>query len=165
MRQLIWFSFLIVLPFQWGLTQNNMAIPAVDLKTLHGEMVPASSLLGDTPVILSFWATWCTPCLKELTVLQEVLPEWQEELEVKLVAISVDDVRSEHRVAPFVKGRGWDFAVYLDPNADLKRAMNVPSIPHTFLFDPSGKIVWQHSGYHEGDEEELLLHLRTIKSK
>ncbi len=54
-----------------------------------------------------------------------------------------------------VNAFGWDYEVFLDKNSDFKRAMNVVNIPHTFLVDGDGKIVYQHTSYAPGDEEEL----------
>ena len=60
------------------------------------------------------------------------------------------------RVQPFVSSRSWEYEVYLDPNGDFKRALNVNNIPHTFLVNGKGEIVWQHNSYTPGDEEELF---------
>ena len=43
----------------------------------------------------------------------------------------------------------------MDPNSDLRRAMGVNNVPHTFLVNGEGKIVWNHNNYSPGDEEEL----------
>lgn len=142
---------------------NDM--PRVDIKTLEGKMVSARSILKGKLTVVSFWATWCKPCVKELSAIHDALPDWEEEIDFTMIAISVDDSRSEHRVVPFVKGRSWEFDVYLDPNSDLKRALNVATVPHTFVFDAKGKLVWQHSGYTEGDEEELLEKLKSLSAK
>jgi cytochrome c biogenesis protein CcmG/thiol:disulfide interchange protein DsbE len=132
-------------------------LPEVDLKDLSGKTINTSALLdGESPVILNFWATWCSPCIKELSAISEYLEDWQDETHVRVIAISIDDARSSMRVAPFVNGRGWEFEVYLDPNGDFKRAMNVVNPPHTFVINAKGKIIYQHTSYAEGDEEELF---------
>ena len=74
---------------------------------------------------------------------------------MKLVAVSIDDVKSSGRVKPWVDGKGWEFDVYLDPNQDFKRAMNVINVPHTFLLNGKGEVVWEHTSYVDGSEEEL----------
>jgi peroxiredoxin len=81
--------------------------------------------------------------------------EWQEETGVKIYAVSIDDARSASKVLPFVNGKAWEMEVLLDPNGDFKRAMNVNMIPHTFLLDGNGKIVYQHTSYYEGLEDEI----------
>ena len=74
---------------------------------------------------------------------------------MKLVAVSIDDSRNASKVKPYVDGQAWEYDVYLDENADFKRAMNVNNVPHTFLIDGDGNIVWQHNSYSPGDEQEL----------
>ena len=108
------------------------------------------------PMIINFWATWCSPCKRELNNIAEMYDEWVEETGVKLVAISIDDTRNMAKVAPYVNGKGWEYDVYIDPNGDFKRALGVNNVPHTFLVDGNGKIVWQHNSYSEGDEYELI---------
>lgn len=132
-------------------------LPGIDIKDLTGKTINTSSLLdGDSPVILSFWATWCSPCIKELDAISAYLEDWQDETDVRVIAISIDNSRTSMRVVPLADGRGWEFDVYLDSNGDFKRAMNVVNPPHTFVINAKGKIVYQHTAYAEGDEEELF---------
>ena len=114
------------------------------------------------PMIISFWATWCKPCKAELNTIAEEYDDWVDETGVKLVAVSIDDARSSSRVEPYVNAQGWEYLVLMDPNSDLRRAMGVNNVPHTFLVNGAGKIVWDHNNYSPGDEEELyekLIHL------
>jgi peroxiredoxin len=69
------------------------------------------------------------------------------------------------RVAPYVNSVMWDFQVLLDPNKDFARAMQVNNVPHTFLIDKTGKIVWQHNNYAPGDEKEVRAQLRKLTGK
>ena len=106
-------------------------------------------------MVINFWATWCSPCKRELNNIAELYDDWMEETGVKIVAISIDDSRNMQKVRPYVDGQAWDYEVYIDVNADLKRRMGVNNVPHTFLIDGNGNIVWQHNSYSEGDEYEL----------
>ncbi len=136
---------------------NQSDLPKVDIKDLTGKTINTSSLLdGDVPVILSFWATWCSPCIKELDAISDNLEDWQDETDVRVIAISIDDSRTSMRVVPLANGRGWEFDVYLDSNGDFKRAMNVVNPPHTFVINTKGEIIYQYTAYAEGDEEELF---------
>jgi len=144
----------------------SQSTTSVDIKTLKGKIFNTKEIKNDgKPIIISFWATWCKPCVKELTAISEIYEDMQEDTGVKLYAISVDNARSSSRVAPFVNSRGWDFTVLLDPNGDFKRAMNVVNVPHTFVLDGNGKIVWQHTSYADGDEEELYEVLKKLVKK
>jgi peroxiredoxin len=139
-------------------------VPSVQIKDIKGKAVNTKSIIANNgkPVLVSFWATWCKPCVKELTAFNEEYADWSEETGVKIVAISIDNARSESSVAPFVNARGWEFDVYLDPNGDFKRAMNVGNVPHTFLLDGKGKIVWQHTSYLEGDETKTFEMVKKV---
>lgn len=144
--------------------EATSGFPNINIKDLTGRNVNSSTFLdGESPVILSFWATWCKPCIKELSAISDNLDDWQDETGVRVVAVSIDNSRSSMRVAPFVNGRGWEFEVYLDPNGDFKRAMNVLNTPHTFVLNAKGDIVYQHTVYNEGDEEELYNKLVEIQ--
>jgi thiol-disulfide isomerase/thioredoxin len=108
----------------------------------------------DNVTIVSLWATWCVPCLKELDAISEVWDEWQDETSVELIAISVDDSRTVKRVKPLINGKGWDYTILLDTNNDLKRALGASTVPLTLLVK-NNKIVYRHSGYSPGSEFEL----------
>jgi cytochrome c biogenesis protein CcmG, thiol:disulfide interchange protein DsbE len=131
-------------------------IPAAEVRTLDNKVFNTEKISNDgKPVFISFWATWCTPCKKELNSIAELYDEWKEETGVKVIAISIDDARNLNKVGPYVNGRGWDFEIYLDPNQDFKRVMNVNNVPHSFLLNGNNEIVWQHNSYSEGDEKKV----------
>ena len=116
-------------------------IPNINVKTLSGKKFNISDLKNDgNPIVISFWATWCKPCIKELNNIAEIYDEWQDETGVKIVAISIDDSRSKAKVSPYVNSSDWEYEVYLDQNGDLKRAMGVSTVPHTFLLNQNNKI-------------------------
>ena len=138
-------------------------LPNINLKDVNGVTKNLSKFSNNgNPIIISFWATWCKPCKAELNTIAEDYDDWTEETGVKLIAVSIDDARSSTRVEPYINAQGWEYLVLLDPNGDLKRAMNVNNVPHTFLVDGNGKIVWDHNNYSPGDEEELYEELVKI---
>ena len=142
---------------------QNKLLPSVDVKTINGKSININSIENnEMPIVINFWATWCKPCKKELNNIAEVYDEWQDETGVKIIAISIDDTRSMSKVAPYVNSVGWEYEVYLDPNGDLKRAMGVSTVPHTFLLNSKKEIVWQHRGYVDGDEYELFDEIQNL---
>jgi thiol-disulfide isomerase/thioredoxin len=145
--------------------KNNPKLPNVNVKTLDGKVFNVSELSNNgNPIIVSFWATWCKPCVKEMTTISDVYEDWQAETGVLFVAISVDDARTSGNVKAMVNGKGWEYMVLLDNNQDLKRAMNVNLIPHTFIIDGKGEVVWQHTAFTEGSELKLIELVRKLKS-
>ncbi len=138
-------------------------IPAATLKKLDGSKVNSNTFSNNgKPIIISFWATWCKPCKKELDAIAENYGDWVKETGVKLIAVSIDDARSSGKVVTDVKSKGWEYEVYIDENQDFKRAMNVNNVPHTFLVDGNGKIVWSHNSYSDGDEDKLYENVQAL---
>lgn len=148
--------FTLLFLFTVGFLYAQNSLPSVVLKTLDGQAVNMSEISNDgKPIIVNFWATWCSPCKRELNNINDVYDEWVEETGVKLIAISIDDARQVYKVAPYVEGVAWEYEILLDVNGDFKRAMNVNTVPFTFLLDGEGNIVYKHNNYAEGDEDEL----------
>ncbi len=146
----------------YGITKDK-SLPDVQLKDLRGQSVSSSTFNNDgKPMVINFWATWCKPCIQELNNINDLYTDWQDETGVKVIAISIDDSRNSRKVAPFVKGRAWEYEVYLDENSDFKRAMGVNNPPHTFLLDGNGKIVYEHNGYAPGDENKLFQEIKKL---
>ena len=147
-----------------GVAQSKL--PSVTLQTLDGKKVDTRTWSNNgQPMIVNFWATWCAPCKRELGAISEKYEDWQKRTGVKLIAVSIDDARSMARVAPYVNGQSWDYEVFLDPNGDLKRALNVNNVPHTFLINGTGEIVYQHNNYEPGDENELFDQVLKLTGK
>ena len=138
-----------------GSNWSGKKVASITLMDMEGNEVNTADLGFDGPVVISFWATWCSPCKKELNTIHDLYIDWQEETGVNLVAISVDDEKTKNSVPMYVNGKGWEYLVLMDPNWDFKRAMGVNSVPHTFLLDKDGNVVYSHNNYAPGDEEKL----------
>ncbi|MFY7911015.1 MAG: TlpA family protein disulfide reductase [Emticicia sp.] len=158
-NQLTFFLFLVSLQLS-----AQKSLPDVSIKDLKGQSISTKQFSeGSQPTIISFWATWCKPCLQEINAINENLADWQAEKNVRFIAISVDDSRSKGRVPTLINSKKWKFEVYLDENGDLQRAINVLNVPHTFVLDAEGKIIYQHTSYASGDEEAYIEAIRKIK--
>lgn len=141
-------------------------LPAVDIQTLDGKTFNTGDIQNDgKPIIISLWATWCKPCIAELLAISDEYQDWVDETGVKLYAIAIDDSKTSARVAPFVNGKGWDYTVLLDVNSDFKRAMNVNDVPFMCILNGKGEIVWQHTSYAPGSEEEVYKIIKELAGK
>ncbi len=138
-------------------------IPAVKVKTLSGKTVNIQDYIGNGKItVLSFWATWCAPCKRELDAIAEYYEDWQAEYDVELVAVTIDDARSLAKVPAIIETKGWDYTVLADVKRELQQALNFQTIPQTFLLNQEGKITYTHSGYNSGDEFELEEEIKKL---
>mgnify|MGYP001416787008 CR=1 FL=1 len=158
MKNSIFFTVLCL-----GLFLNaQKKLPNTSLKTLSGSSVNLSELANNNELfILSLWATWCVPCKNELDAVSDVYEDWVTETGVTYFAVSIDDSRTAKRVKPMVNGKDWAFEILLDENSDLKRAFGVSIVPYTIIVK-SSEIVYTHTGYTAGFEDELYAKLLTF---
>ena len=154
----------LMLAVMVGVGASAQSLPDVKIENQEGKVISTKSLADGTPMIISFWSTTCKPCIQELNAINDNLADLLEEVDMKVVAVSVDDARTVSRARAMTKGQGWDDYVCLyDKNQDFKRAMNVSLTPHTFIVDGKGNIVYSHSGYTPGSEQELFEKIKALK--
>lgn len=138
-------------------------LPAVQLKDINGKTVDTGHLTNNgRPIVISFFATYCKPCIRELKAIHEDYADWQEETGVRFILVSIDQGQDVQKVRPMVNGFGWEYEVLLDPDWTLKHALNVQEVPHVFVLDGKGKIVHNHQGYTDGQEDELYELLKQL---
>jgi peroxiredoxin len=139
------------------------ALPDVTLTNLEGKYIALKNEFTekDKFYIISFWATWCGPCINELDELNDIIEDWKKELNLEVIAISTDDSRTQKRVKPLVNGKGWPYTILLDTNQDLKRALTIVNIPYTLVVK-NGQIVHIQNGYVPGSETELFAKLKQL---
>jgi len=147
-------------------TTDGNTLPSVDVKTLDGKTVNIQDFVGKGKVtVISFWATWCSPCKRELDAIAEIYPDWQEDYDVELLAVTIDDARGVAKVPAMVSSKGWEYKVLSDSKQELQRALNFQTVPQTFLLNAAGEIVYTHSGYSPGDEFELEEEIKKASGK
>lgn len=143
--------------------KSKQTLPSVMVKKSDGSQVNIQDY-GKTGkiTVISFWATWCSPCIKELNNILDLYEDWQKKYGCEVVAVTIDDARTSPKVMPFVKGQGWPYTILFDENKDLARALNVNNPPQTLLLDQNGNIVYVHNGYTEGSELELEAEIKKL---
>lgn len=164
MKKLFGIAFLLCFSFLSlnAQTATKNELPAITLKDLNGKSVNFANYGANGKITLvSFWATWCGPCKKELIKYNELYSGWQTKYNVQMVAVSTDNSRNVAKVKPYVAGQRWKCDVLLDVNQDLQRAFNIASIPYSLIIK-DGKVVYQHNGYVDGDEKELEEQLKKL---
>lgn len=147
----------IVIVFLMFTIQANAQkeIPNISVKDLDGTTLNMDKITKQKGVkIISFWATWCVPCINELDAINDVYDDWKDETNVELIAIATDDARTKKRIKPLINGKGWEYKILLDENQDLQRSLNITTIPHVIVIK-DGEIVYRHTGYFPGAEDQL----------
>ena len=149
----IFFSFI-------GSSNVGKFLPNEELKTISGSKVELNSITK--PAIISFWSTTCIPCIKELNAINSKYDSWKKEHKLEVYAISTDDARFASRIPAIVNKKQWKFPVYTDQEKKLFKALNIVNNPYTVIVNSSGKIIYEHTSYKEGDEEELIKIIKEL---
>lgn len=153
-------SILLILLSVSSLSQN--IVPNTKLKNLESEFIYTNDVLIENNFyIISFWATWCIPCINELDAIVDIYEELEKD-NIEVIAISTDDARTKKRVRPMINGKDWNFKILLDENHDLKRALNIVGIPHTIITKGT-KIIYRRIGYSPGEEVDLFEFIREYE--
>lgn len=153
-------SILFILLSVSSLSQN--IVPNTKLKNLESEFIYTNDVLTKNNFyIVSFWATWCIPCINELDAIVDIYEELEKD-NIEVIAISTDDARTKKRVRPMINGKDWNFKILLDENHDLKRALNIVGIPLTIITKGT-KIIYRRIGYSPGEEVDLFEFIREYE--
>ncbi|MBK9735988.1 MAG: TlpA family protein disulfide reductase [Saprospiraceae bacterium] len=157
-------SLVLVMALFFGFTDTNNPFPSINIKTIDGKTVNTNEYTSKGKItVVSFWATWCTPCKRELDAINEVYADWVEKYDIQLLAITIDDARGLTKVPATIQSKGWEFTVLADSKQELQQALNFQTIPQTFLLDQKGEIVYAHNGYSPGDELKLEEKIAALK--
>jgi len=125
--------------------------PPASIEALNGGRVELGDLLGKV-VVISFWATWCRPCLQELPHMQRFLDTWGDQ-GLEVLAISTDQPDSLSQVRSIVRRNNWTMQILLDPEGSVTQLLNPRgNNPFTIIIDRNGRIVETHEGFSTGDE-------------
>lgn len=118
-----------------GVEVGNLA-PDFQLQNLDGQTASLGNLRGK-PVLINFWATWCSRCRSEMPYIQGIYEEWSEE---GLVVLAINLGESSSQVEEFMQNHNLSFTVLLDTKQDVAQRYNIIGIPTTFFIDKDGII-------------------------
>ena len=125
------------------------------LRDLDGATMRLSDHLGKEVVVISFWATWCSPCAAEMPHLERIWRTYRGQ-GLMLLAVSMDGPETVAEVAPRVRQNGYTFPVLLDEETRVVGALNPGrAAPLTIVIGRDGVISAVHEGYNAGAERTL----------
>jgi len=143
-----------------GPPREGDAAPGYAATTLDGEEVSLQDLEG-SPVLLNFWATWCTPCRREMPFLQELYQEHRDD-GLRVVGVSMDSRASAEEVRTFAERTGVTYTILHDASARGMDVFSVLGLPATYLLDRNGTIRFVRVGPILETDREFLDALEEI---
>lgn len=165
MKKLLFLIPVVLLLISFKSDSNiNKQIPFVTLNKMEDGTINTKEFTkSGKPTIISFWSITCLPCMKELIAINKKYDQWQKETGVTLYAVSTDPKSLAMRVPIIAKKKGWKFPILKDEEKTLFSKMGVTHLPYTIVLDKTGKIIYEHNSYKEGDEEEIYKVLKSLK--
>ena len=159
MKKLI-LIFVLISPF----LSAQDKVPNIRLKMINGKYAKLYDFLKDGPMIIDFWATWCEPCKKQMRYLDLFYNHFKP-TGFNILTVNTDSPKSMSKVKPYVRTKGFEFNVAVDPNSQVKKRLKVQEMPTTILIDQDGTILYRHKGYVPGDEVGILKAITDILDK
>ena len=141
--------------------QRDIMLPDLSVRLLDGKQVRLSALLEEGPLLVSFWATWCAPCKKEMIFLEEFHQKYNEN-SFRVLAISTDSPKSMSKVKSYIRAKKYTILVGIDPNQEIAKKMNALLMPTTLILNKDRKVSWYHQGFIPGDEKEIEAQIRAV---
>ncbi len=138
----------------------------VELKDVKGKIHKSSEVFkkNGKPTVLMFWLTTCGPCHMKLNAIKPLYPQWKEEADFNVYAISGDFDRNFPKFVTQTKSKNWEWETYNDVNRSFREILpgKLNGYPQTFIFDKDGKLVYQDKRYRPGDEHKLFKKIKEI---
>ena len=150
------FITLLFIPF---LISQNVS-PNLKLTKMNGRTVTLGEYLTKGPVLINFWATWCSPCKKEMVFLDKFERQYKDN-GLSILSISIDSQKSLSHVRSYIRANDYIYDIFLDPNRQVFKKLNGNLMPTNVLIDIDGKVIWRHYGYIPGDEKNMDTQLRS----
>lgn len=149
--------FLLILPLKsFSQSYNDFTLPDLD-----GNDVSLSKLLEKGPVMISFWATWCSPCKEEMKKLQPIYEKYKAQ-GFTYLAVNQDNQKSISKVKSFINANGYTFPVVLDPDKNIFEAFSGIGMPYSLIISQNKNIFAKHLGYVTGDEVKIEKEIKEV---
>lgn len=161
MKKLIAGIFLIIIFCANVNAQTYYEFTATDLE---GNEVSLTKLLEKGPVLIGFWATWCSPCKEEMKEMQKIYDKYKAQ-GFTYLALNQDNQKSLSKVKPYIESHNYTFPVAFDTDKKIYEGYSGrDDIPYSILIDKNKNIVAVHKGYLSGDEKKIEAEIKALLS-
>ena len=133
-----------------GEEKEKTPAPDFTVYDVEGKEVHLSDLVGK-PVIINFWATWCTYCVQEMPDFEEKFKEYGDEIHFMMINVTDGTQETEESASAHIKGKGYTFPVYYDMTYDATGQYTTGSLPITYFIDAEGNFVAYGQGALDAD--------------
>ena len=139
-------------------------VPTFHLKNLKGKRIQINDLKGEV-VVISFWATWCGPCKRELDDLAELYKK-HNGIGLKVLAIATDGPETFSDIRGVVKRHRWPFHILPDKEGEVTSILNPRgTVPYSLYVDRQGRVAYDHEGYSQGDKDKMIKRIRKLLAR
>jgi thiol-disulfide isomerase/thioredoxin len=140
----------------WGVDQHNQQALSFSLPDVNGQLQSGNQWLGKI-VVINFWATWCSPCLKEIPEFIKLQDKYKQE-GVQFIGIAIDDLEPVKQYLASINSN-YSQLIAGDSGIELSKQFGntANAVPYTVIIDQTGKIVHKHGGELSSDQLASLL--------
>ena len=143
-------------------TQNNeKKYPNINFDLFNGKKISIHELINSGPLVIQFWAIWCSPCKKEMYYLDKIQDKYKDS-GVNVICINTDNLKSVPKAKAYVRQKKYDLLIAADPSSQIFKKLNASVMPTTLIMDKNGKIVYTKEGYMGGDEKKVEAALKLL---
>ena len=158
-KTLIYFLLLILSVVY---TQNTeKKYPNINFDLFNGKKISMHELINSGPLVIQFWAIWCSPCKKEMYYLDKIQDKYKDS-GVNVICINTDNLKSVPKAKAYVRQKKYDLLIAADPSSQIFKKLNASVMPTTLIMDKNGQIVYTKEGYMSGDEKKVEAALKLL---